>query len=199
MIVATLGTRNSPGKRRSPSSQSTSHATVTALLDAAVALVEIDIDIGRVAPCVFEEAFNLSTQCRLVGLDGEKIAGACVLDRGRDRSIGAMAPMETSARPRCPCPSLARRLPEKHGIARFPLLFASTASWLRARAGSSWQAKAEARCKACRPPRPCVQTHSDQPVCAPYVSAGALANAADSLYSFLRRFRHHAHSDLVQT
>jgi hypothetical protein len=39
-------------------------------------------------PCVFEEAFNLSTQCRLVGLDGEKIAGACVLDRGRNRSIG---------------------------------------------------------------------------------------------------------------
>ena len=31
-----------------------------ALLDAAVALVEIDIDMGRVAPCVFEEAFNLN-------------------------------------------------------------------------------------------------------------------------------------------
>jgi hypothetical protein len=83
----TPGRRNSPGKRRSPSSQSTSQRDGNgALLDAAMALVEIDI--GRVATGVFEEALNLSTQCRLVGLDGEKIAGASVLDCGRDHSVG---------------------------------------------------------------------------------------------------------------
>jgi hypothetical protein len=138
MIVATLGTRNSPGKRRSPSSQSTSHATVTALLDAAVALVEIDIDIGRVAPCVFEEAFNLSTQCRLVGLDGEKIAGACV-DRGRDRSIGGDG-----------ADGDQRALDGSTGIAAISLLFASTASWPST--SRLVVAKAEARCSGARRP-----------------------------------------------
>jgi hypothetical protein len=74
MIVRRRAGANSPGKRRSPSSQSTSLRDGDgALLDAAVAFVEIDI--GRVAPGIFEEALNLSTQCRLVGFDGEKIAG----------------------------------------------------------------------------------------------------------------------------
>jgi len=75
------------GKRLSPLSQSTSRGEGdAALLDAAMAFVEIGDAVEAGRRRVLEESFDLGAERRLVGLDGEQIIGPRVDDGGSDGS-----------------------------------------------------------------------------------------------------------------
>ena len=78
MVVAS-GRRSSPGKRRCAFEPAGLAADGDgALLDAAVALVEIDDGVEAIGGSVVEVALDLGPERRLVGLDREQVVGAGV-------------------------------------------------------------------------------------------------------------------------
>src|SRR5947209_13237669 len=79
--------RTSPGKRRSPSSQSTWRDRDGAVFDAAVALVEIDVDFDLAFAGGCEGGLDIGLQARLIAFDGEQVVGSHGADRLGDLRI----------------------------------------------------------------------------------------------------------------
>ena len=110
-----------------------------ALLDASMALVEIDecVDPRRGG----ESALDLGAQGRLIGFDRQQIVGALVHDRPRDLGVGGDGvDGDERARQRA---AFGKAI-EPEGMAESSLLLPSTASWPSTR--RLVVAKAETRC-----------------------------------------------------
>jgi hypothetical protein len=109
-------------------------------------LVEVGAAVEAAGGGVVEIAFDLGSERRLIGLDGEQVVGAGVAVALAIVALVATASMETSAPSRPP--SAPRRF-RSAGMAAVSLLLSATASWPSTR--REVVAKAETRCSGARP------------------------------------------------
>ena len=120
-----------------------------ALLDAAMALVDVGVDVERAGRGGGKGGLDLGAQRRSVGLDGEQVVGAGITDGLGDGAVGGDRIDRDQG---APCrPSAAARRSSSAGIAASSLDLSATASWpstsraVVAKAETGWIGPASAR------------------------------------------------------